>query len=112
MKSTNYYYSSTITNFLLQKNEEILGTIYSNDPHAETKLQQANTWETEIKILKQQLDGIKEGRILFEYTIPSFARIEAFNPEPSEMEALVRTGNILEVSASPSPTFQVYQIMS
>lgn len=74
MKSTNYYYSSTITNFLLQKNEEILGTIYSNDPHAETKLQQANTWETEIKILKQQLDGIKEGRILFEYTIPRMGK--------------------------------------
>lgn len=74
MKSTNYYYSSTITNFLLQKNEEILGAIYSNDPHAETKLQQANTWETEIKILKQQLDGIKEGRILFEYTIPRMGK--------------------------------------
>lgn len=74
MKSTNYYYSSTITNFLHQKNEEILGTIYSNDPHVETKLQQANTWETEIKILKQQLDGIKEGRILFEYTIPRMGK--------------------------------------
>ena len=49
---------------------------------------------------------------LFEDTILSFARIEDFNPEPSEMEALIRTGNILEVSASPSPTFQVYQIMS
>lgn len=49
---------------------------------------------------------------LFEDTILSFARIEDFNPEPSEMEALIRTGNILEASASPSPTFQVYQIMS
>lgn len=51
-----------------------MGIIYSNDPHSETRLQQGNTWESEIKILKQQLSEMTEGRIIFEYTIPRMGR--------------------------------------
>lgn len=74
MKSNNFYYSSSIADFLKKSKEEILGTIFSNDPHLEIKLQQANTWEEEIQILKQQLNGITTGQILFEYTIPRMGK--------------------------------------
>lgn len=61
MKNANFYYSSSICEFLRQSNEEILGKICSNDPHSATRLQQRNTWETEIAILKRQLSELKEG---------------------------------------------------
>lgn len=74
MKNVSFYYSSSISEFIKQTNEEILGIICSNDSHSETRVQQTNTWETEIKILKQQLNGITEGRIIFEYTIPRIGK--------------------------------------
>lgn len=74
MRNANFYYSSSICEFLQQSNDEILGQICSNDPHSEIRLQQKNTWEAEIIILKQQLDGIEEGQIIFEYTIPRMGR--------------------------------------
>lgn len=64
------YYSSTIQDFLNKPNSEIFGIIHSNDVSAETTIQQSNTWEQEIEILKDQLRGFTEGRIIFEYTIP------------------------------------------
>lgn len=74
MRNANFYYSSSICEFLRQSNEEILGKICSNDPHSETRLQQRNTWETEIAILKRQLSDLKEGQIIFEYTIPRMGK--------------------------------------
>lgn len=74
MKSTNYYYAESITGFLNESSNEILGRIHSNDPHAETRLQQTNTWESEINILKQQLAGLTEGQIIFEYVIPRMGK--------------------------------------
>lgn len=74
MKSTNYYYAESITEFLNESSNEILGRIHSNDPHAETRLQQTNTWESEISILKQQLAGLTEGQIIFEYVIPRMGK--------------------------------------
>lgn len=74
MKNANFYYSSSICEFLRQSNEEILGKICSNDPHSETRLQQRNTWETEIAILKRQLSDLKEGQVIFEYTIPRMGK--------------------------------------
>lgn len=74
MKNNKFYYSASIVNFLSQSNTEILGEIFSNESHAETRLQQTNTWEAEIKILKQQLAGLTEGRIIFEYTIPRMGK--------------------------------------
>lgn len=55
-------------------NSEIFGIIHSNDISAETTIQQSNTWEQEIVILKDQLRDFSEGRIIFEYTIPRMAK--------------------------------------
>ena len=74
MKQNNYYYSAPISEFLKQSSEEILGIICSNDSHSETRLQQTNTWESEIAILKQQLTGMTEGQIIFEYTVPRMGK--------------------------------------
>ena len=51
-----------------------MGIICSNDPHSETRFQQINTWESEIAILKQQLTGMTEGQIIFEYTVPRMGK--------------------------------------
>lgn len=74
MKNLRSYYSAPIRKFLLQSKEEILGIIYSNNISAETTIQQGNTWEDQIDILKQQLSVFEEGRIIFEYTIPRMGK--------------------------------------
>ena len=74
MKSNNFYYSAAICDFLKQSKDEILGQICFNDPHSEIHLQQKNTWESEITILKNQLAGLEEGQIIFEYTIPRMGK--------------------------------------
>lgn len=68
------YYSATISDFLQRPEAEILGIIHSNDTATETTKLQSNTWEEEIRILKEQLHGFSEGRIIFEYTIPRMGR--------------------------------------
>lgn len=74
MRNLRSYYSAPIKHFLSQSNDEILGVIYSNNISAETKIQQNNTWSQEISILKEQLYGIEEGRVIFEYTIPRMGK--------------------------------------
>ena len=54
MRNLRSYYSSEIEDFLNKSDSEILGIIYKNDASAETKIQQSNTWEMEISILKKQ----------------------------------------------------------
>ena len=70
MRNLRYYYAANISDFLKQSTAEILGVIHSNDMSAETTIQQSNTWETEVEILKEQLGVLSEGRLIFEYTIP------------------------------------------
>ncbi len=70
MRSFRYYYAADICDFLNQSTAEILGIIHSNDISAETTIQQSNTWESEVEILKEQLSSLDEGRVIFEYTIP------------------------------------------
>lgn len=70
MRSFRYYYAADICDFLNKSTAEILGVIHSNDMSAETTIQQSNTWESEVEILKEQLCLLDEGRIIFEYTIP------------------------------------------
>ena len=70
MRNLRSYYSATIAEFLQQSDSEILGIIHSNDISAETTIQQSNTWESEVHILKNQLRSFSDGRIIFEYTIP------------------------------------------
>lgn len=68
------YYSALIPDFLRQSTNEILGIIHTNDVSAETTIQQSNTWEAEVKILKEQLRSLSGGRIIFEYTIPRMGK--------------------------------------
>ena len=74
MKNLRSYYSASIVDFLSQSSAEILGIIHSNCISADTTIQQNNTWAQEIEILKDQLAGFKEGRIIFEYTIPRMGK--------------------------------------
>ena len=74
MRNLRSYYSATIAEFLQQSSSEILGIIHSNDTSAETTIQQSNTWESEITILKAQLRAFSDGRIVFEYTIPRMGK--------------------------------------
>lgn len=68
------YYSADLSDFLQQSTNEILGIIHTNDVSAETTIQQSNTWEAEVKILKDQLRNLNSGRIIFEYTIPRMGK--------------------------------------
>ena len=70
MKNLRTYYSNTISHFLHQSIQEILGNMELNDISAETNIQQRNAWKEEIGILKEQLCSNMDGRIIFEYTIP------------------------------------------
>ena len=74
MRNLRAYYSASIKDFLAQSTAEILGTIHSNCISAETTIQQNNSWEQEVNILKKQLAGMDEGRIIFEYTIPRMGK--------------------------------------
>ena len=74
MRNLRSYYSATIADFLRQSDREILGIIHANDISAETTIQQSNTWESEITILKDQLCAFPNGRIIFEYTIPRMGK--------------------------------------
>ena len=74
MRNLRSYYSAQISEFLQQSAAEILGVIHSNDISAETTIQQSNTWESEIEILKDQLCSFEDGRIIFEYTIPRMGK--------------------------------------
>lgn len=69
MRNLRSYYSASIAEFLRQSSSEIIGVIHSNDISAETTIQQSNTWESEVQILKDQLRSFADGRIIFEYTI-------------------------------------------
>lgn len=57
-----------------QSAAEIAGVIHSNDISADTRIQQSNTWEQEIAILKDQLSALSEGELLFEYSIPRMGK--------------------------------------
>jgi len=52
MRNLRSYYSADIGDFLKTPNEEILGIIHMNDTTAETTIQQSNTWQIEVEILK------------------------------------------------------------
>lgn len=74
MRNLRCYYAESVENFLRQSSKEITGIIHSNDVSAETSIQQSNTWEIEVGILKEQLADFADGRIIFEYTIPRICK--------------------------------------
>ena len=73
MRNLRCYYSASIEQFSQQSNAEILGIIHENNISADTLIQQSNTWEEEIAVLKEQLASLN-GRIIFEYTIPRMGK--------------------------------------
>lgn len=74
MRNLRSYYSGNLEDFLHQSTTEILGIIHANNTTTDTTIQQSNTWEQEISILKDQLAIFQEGRLLFEYTIPRMGK--------------------------------------
>ena len=74
MRNLRCYYAESVEKFLSQSSKEITGIIHSNDVSAETSIQQSNTWEIEVDILKEQLADFTEGRIIYEYTIPRMGK--------------------------------------
>jgi hypothetical protein len=68
----NYYYSDTISNFLLKSNEEIIGSITLSNNFDSTYTQN-KSWEQQIKILKSALQSL-EGTIFFEFSIPRMGK--------------------------------------
>lgn len=67
--SQRAYYFNSITNFILEDDESVLGQLLINDEFETTDLQKM-AWRSEIQILKEQLFEFSHGDIIFEYTIP------------------------------------------
>lgn len=74
MRNSRYYYSSSLADFLYCSKDSILGSINNNDMSIETRIQQKNSWDQEIDILKDQLKEFTDGYIFFEYTIPRMGK--------------------------------------
>ena len=67
------YYSSNILDFMNKNEDTIFGEITGNDMFSSDDSQKY-AWKKEIKILREQLNTLKEGHILFGYTIPRIGK--------------------------------------
>ena len=74
------FYSDSISNFLAQNNDEILGILTSNSPFDLNDLQR-NTWIEQIRILKSATSDLKNGWVAFGYTIPRMGKRYSNNPQ-------------------------------
>lgn len=71
---SRYYYSDTISGFLQESTEAIVGTLAKNSEFSITQ-EQKGAWEAEIEILKIELAMYKNrGNIFFEYAIPRMGK--------------------------------------
>lgn len=70
---TRAYYSETISNFIHDDSKRILGNLAEKHPFPLEDLQK-NAWIDEIEILKRNVGTIKNGYILFEYSIPRMGK--------------------------------------
>jgi hypothetical protein len=69
-----FYYTETISNFLSQSNEFVLGKLSACNEF-DLNLEQRGAWLDEIRIMKCVLQELsKEGQIVFEYTIPRLGK--------------------------------------
>ena len=69
----NSFYSASISDFLQESSESILGTLVKNNPFSLEDTQR-NTWLEQIRILKNILYKFPSGKILFEYAIPRMGK--------------------------------------
>jgi hypothetical protein len=67
-----YYYCNTTEGFIKEDNQKILGQLVDKHEFA-LEEQQKNSWNIQIKLLKEWLPNIK-GTIIFEYSIPRMGR--------------------------------------
>lgn len=67
------YYSNTILDFLKDDETRILGQLSLHHNHALEDLQK-NAWVKQITILKDTLQGIDNGQIYFEFSIPRMGK--------------------------------------
>jgi len=67
------YYSSSITNFLIDPEFKIIGELASNHSNRTLEELQINAWKKQIQILKDQLKGM-DGEIYFEFSIPRMGK--------------------------------------
>ncbi|MDF2454300.1 MAG: hypothetical protein K0R51_293 [Cytophagaceae bacterium] len=67
------YYSNSITDFLADDNDRILGLLSLRHDHALEDLQK-NAWVKQIEILKKTLLNFKNGQIYFEFAIPRMGK--------------------------------------
>ena len=67
------YYSNTISNFINDDGDKILGQLIKNHNFATENLQR-NAWIEQIQILKTTLNPFKNGQIFFEFSIPRMGK--------------------------------------
>ena len=67
------YYSASISAFLSENVDSVLGKLLIHDEFETTDLQK-NAWRSEIEILQRELTAFPDGEIAFEYTIPRIGR--------------------------------------
>jgi len=70
---TRSYYSNTISDFLTDDSDKILGQLIRNHDFAAENLQR-NAWIKQIEILKAALPTFKHGQIYFEFSIPRMGK--------------------------------------
>ncbi len=71
------FYSADFEQFKKESTESILAAMVVHNPYDLNDLQR-DAWIIEIKTLKRQLEGLADGRVILEYTIPRMGkRIDA-----------------------------------
>lgn len=68
------YYSKPILDFLSDSEDSILGTLARNHSLSALEDLQRNAWIEQTKILKRQFEDLKNGHILYEYSIPRMGK--------------------------------------
>lgn len=67
------YYSNSITDFLADDSDKILGQLVRNHKYPVENIQR-NAWINQIEILKNQLQTIRYGQVYFEFAIPRMGK--------------------------------------
>lgn len=82
----NSFYTESISNFLTEPENSILGTLTTNSDFDVTRTQR-EAWIQQIRLLKLVLSG-KEGHIYFEYIIPRLGK---------RIDVLIITGSVIYI---------------